>query len=53
MYCVNVNDITKCSILFDHINVNVAIMRPNIVVCVRVLVMADVYMCSVQCVSIM
>ena len=45
MYCVNVNDITKCSILFDHINVNVAIMRPNIVLCVyvRVLVMADVY----------
>ena len=36
MQCVNVNDITRCLILFDHIHVNVAIMRTNIVVCVYV-----------------
>ena len=49
MYCGNVNDITRCLILFDHIHVNVVIMRANIVVCVCVcvLVMADVYICVV------
>ena len=44
MYCANVNDITRCLIFFDHIHVNVAIMRANIV-CVYV--MADVYICVV------
>ena len=47
MYCVKVNDITRCLILFDHIHANVAIMRANIVVCVCVLVMADVAICVV------
>ena len=54
MYCGNVNDITRCLILFVHIHVNVVIMRANIVVCVGMCIGDGgcIHMCSMQYVSI-